>query len=210
MEKGLFLTVEGVDGAGKSSHLEWLQAAIQELGHEVVVTREPGGTALGERLREMLLHEAMHLKTETLLMFAARNEHLQQVILPALAAGKWVLCDRFSDASYAYQGGGRQLGGEAIQQLEQWVHPAMQPDRTWLFDLPLEIARQRLERTRELDRFEQEQSDFFTRTRTAYLQRAAADSQRFYVVDSSQSMEQIRVELAADLQQLHSQHGTTA
>lgn len=203
MQKGLFLTVEGVDGAGKSSHIAWLQEAIQQLGYEVVVTREPGGTVLGEKLRELLLHEPMHLKTEALLMFAARNEHLQQVILPALSAGKWVLCDRFSDASYAYQGGGRQLGGVAIEQLEQWVHPSMQPDRTWLFDLPLEVARERLERTRNLDRFEKEQSDFFERTRAAYLHRAANDSQRFCVIDSSQSIEQIRLELEADLQHLH-------
>ncbi|MGG4603854.1 dTMP kinase [Paenalcaligenes sp. Me131] len=203
MQKGLFLTVEGVDGAGKSSHIAWLQQAIQQLGYDVVVTREPGGTVLGEKLRELLLHEPMHLKTEALLMFAARNEHLQQVILPALSAGKWVLCDRFSDASYAYQGGGRQLGGVAIEQLEQWVHPDVQPDRTWLFDLPLEIARERLERTRDLDRFEQEQSDFFERTRAAYLHRAEHDSQRFCVIDSSQTIEQIRLELEADLQHLH-------
>ena len=203
MQKGLFLTVEGVDGAGKSSHIAWLQQAIETLGYEVLVTREPGGTVLGERLREMLLHEPMHLKTEALLMFAARNEHLQQLILPALAEGKWVLCDRFSDASYAYQGGGRQLGGTAIEQLESWVHPNLQPTRTWLFDLPLEVARERLERTRDLDRFEQEQSDFFERTRVAYLHRAKEDSQRFCVIDSSQTIEQIRVELEADLMQLH-------
>ncbi|MGO3891276.1 MAG: dTMP kinase [Paenalcaligenes sp.] len=203
MQKGLFLTVEGVDGAGKSSHIEWLQKAIEQLGHEVVITREPGGTVLGERLRELLLHEPMHLKTEALLMFAARNEHLEQVILPALSAGKWVLCDRFSDASYAYQGGGRQLGGAAIEQLESWVHPTVQPTRTWLFDLPLEVARERLERTRDLDRFEQEQGDFFERTRAAYLHRAKADPQRFCVIDSSQTIAQIRLELEADLLRLH-------
>lgn len=203
---GMFLSLEGVDGAGKSTHLAWLQEQIQKLGYTVVNTREPGGTELGETLRELLLHKPMHLKTEALLMFAARNEHLEQVIKPALAQGQWVLCDRFSDATFAYQGGGRKLGAEAIQALEQWVHPDIQPHRTWLFDLPLEIAKARLHQSRELDRFEQEQDAFFERTRNAYLQRANEQPQRFKIIDSSQSIESIRAELLGDLLSLHSQH----
>lgn len=206
MTTGMFLSLEGVDGAGKSTHLAWLQEQMQKLGHTVVNTREPGGTTLGEQLRELLLHEPMHLKTEALLMFASRNEHVEQVIKPALEQGHWVLCDRFSDATFAYQGGGRQLGGSAIQVLEQWVHPHLQPTRTWLFDLPLSIAKARLQQTRELDRFEQEQEAFFERTREAYLQRAHAQPDRFKVIDSSQSIEDIRAELMDDLLILHAQY----
>lgn len=204
--KGLFLSLEGVDGAGKSTHIPWLVEQIEQRGHTVITAREPGGTELGETLRELLLHQNMHLKTEALLMFAARNEHLEKVIKPALAQGHWVLCDRFSDASFAYQGGGRQLGAEPIERLENWVHPGLQPDRTWLFDLPLELAKERLSATRVLDRFEQEQDAFFERTRAFYLQRAQAEPTRFTIVDSSQSILHIQELLLDDLQTLATKH----
>src|SRR5690606_20494820 len=166
-QHGCFITLEGLDGAGKSTHIDWLVEYLRSHGMQVVSTREPGGTVLGEQLRTAVLTEPMHLKTETLLMFAARCEHIETVIKPALADGQWVVCDRFTDATYAYQGGGRQLGARAVEVLEQWVHPDLQPDRTWLFDVPLDIARERLARAREPDRFEREEAAFFERTRQA-------------------------------------------
>lgn len=201
-KKGVFLTLEGVDGAGKSTHLSFIENHLRQQGIQVVVTREPGGTALGETLRQLLLHERMDAKTETLLMFAARNEHIHQCIMPTLEQGHWVLCDRFSDASFAYQGGGRQLGAPAIEALEQWVHPNLQPDRTWFFDLPLEVAMQRLEKSRVLDRFEQEQESFFIRTQQFYHQRAQVQSQRFRLIDSSQDIATIQMQLQQQLDQL--------
>lgn len=202
MTRGRFLTLEGVDGAGKSTHIPWIEQALREAGLDVVSTREPGGTALGERLRECVLSQSMSLETETLLMFAARSEHIRQVIEPALAAGKWVLCDRFTDATYAYQGGGRELGVDRISTLEQWVHPTLQPDRTWLFDVPLEVARARRSQARVADRFESEAEAFFERTRVVYRDRAAQDPTRFRVVDATQSIEAIRIGLAQDVQAL--------
>ncbi len=198
-QRGLFLTLEGVDGAGKSTHIPFITQFLEQRSIEVVVSREPGGTALGEQLRQLLLHTPMHLKTETLLMFAARNEHIEQVIEPALKAGKWVLCDRFTDASFAYQGGGRQLGAEAIECLEHWTHAQLQPNHTWLFDLDLAIAQQRLRQTREMDRFETEQADFFQRTQHYYQLRVQQQPQRFSVIDSSQSIEAIQQELTQQL-----------
>lgn len=198
-KKGVFLSIEGVDGAGKSTHIPWIAEYLRAQHIEVVISREPGGTELGEQLRELLLHTPMHLKTETLLMFAARNEHITQVICPAIAAGKWVLCDRFSDASFAYQGGGRQLGAAAIEALEQWVHPDLQPDHTWLFDLPLAIAQERLKANRVLDRFETEQQGFFERTQQFYQLRAKQQPQRFSLIDSSQSIAAIQLQLAQQL-----------
>jgi len=192
---GRFITVEGVDGAGKSTHLQWLLGFLQAQQIPVLSTREPGGTELGETLRELLLHHDMALDTEVLLMFASRSEHLRTRILPALEAGQWVVCDRFTDASYAYQGGGRQLGADKIRQLEQWVHPDVQPDLTVFFDVPLEVARERLERSREQDRFEQEGALFFERTRDAYYQRIKADPQRFLVINSGQAIELAREQL---------------
>ena len=196
VKKGLFITVEGVDGAGKSTAMAWLaeQIAAQRT---TVLTREPGGTPLGERLRELLLHEEMDLETETLLMFAARREHIAQVIVPALARGEVVISDRFTDATFAYQGGGRGVSWDKIVQLEQWVQGDLQPDFTLLFDVPLEIARariaQRAAQTQEaLDKFEQESFDFFTRTREAYLQRAAQSPQRMAVIDSTQSLDDVK------------------
>ena len=202
MKPGLFLTLEGLDGAGKSTHVQWLVDQLQQYGLEVVCTREPGGTPLGETLRQLLLNEPMHLKTETLLMFAARCEHIETVIRPALARGAWVLCDRFTDATYAYQGGGRQLGGQAITDLEQWVHPELQPDLTWLFDVPLEVARERLSSTRTLDRFEKEDEAFFLRTRQAYHERVNGAPKRFSVIDATASIPAIREILQAQVQQL--------
>ena len=201
-QRGLFLTLEGVDGAGKSTHVQWLVDQLTERGVKVVCTREPGGTELGEKLRALLLHEPMSLECETLLMFAARAEHLQAVIEPALRAGQWVVCDRFTDATFAYQGGGRELGVERIAVLERWVHPALQPDCTWLFDVPLAVARERLDRTREQDRFEQEAAAFFERTRAVYLARAQQEPLRIQRVDATQSIEHIRKQIALQLDQL--------
>lgn len=201
-QRGRFITLEGVDGAGKSTHIAWLTDAVRAHGVSVVSTREPGGTPLGEQLRALVLTEPMALETETLLMFAARSEHVRTVIQPAIEAGEWVVCDRFTDATYAYQGGGRELGASRIATLEQWVHPAFQPDRTWLFDVPLEVARARLADAREPDRFEREGAAFFERTRAAYHARAAADPQRFRIIDGTQSIAAIREQLDASLAEM--------
>ena len=190
--RGKFITFEGIDGAGKSSHVEWLAELLRQKGMTVHVTREPGGTELGEKLRELLLNMSMDLETETLLMFAARREHLARLIEPALANGDWVICDRFSDATYAYQGGGRGLERHKVQQLEQWVHGRLQPDLTLLFDLPLDVARERIAlASRVLDRFEQERADFHERVRQAYLERWHASPGRIRVIDAQGSIEQI-------------------
>lgn len=194
--KGKFITFEGIDGAGKSSHVEWLAEVLRQRGHVVHVTREPGGTPLGEKLRELLLSEQMHLETETLLMFAARREHLARLIEPALARGEWVVCDRFSDATYAYQGGGRGLDRAKFLALEHWVHDHLQPDMTLLFDLPLEVARERIVlANRVLDKFEQERADFHERVRQAYLERAHISPGRFRVVDANRPIHDIRKQL---------------
>lgn len=191
-----FITLEGMDGAGKSTHLAWLENHLRQRGLEVLVTREPGGTPLGEKLRELLLNEPMHPETEALMMFAARREHLHQVIWPALAKGTWVISDRFTDASFAYQGGGRGLDEERLRQLERWVQGDFQPDLTLLFDVPVEVSRARLANNATLDRFEQEKNDFFSRVRDAYLRRARAFPERIRVVDSSLPLEDIQGELA--------------
>ncbi|MDO9023930.1 dTMP kinase [Zwartia sp.] len=200
--RGLFLTFEGVDGAGKSTHIEWTVETLRSRGLSVVSTREPGGTAIGEKLRTLLLHEPMGLECETLLMFAARAQHLREVIQPALEAGSWVVCDRFTDTTFAYQGGGRQLGTARIAALEQWVHSDLQPDCTWLFDVPLEVARERLDRTREKDRFEQESDAFFLRTRAVYLERAQQYADRFTVIDATASIQDVRIKLSQALNML--------
>lgn len=192
---GQFISFEGIDGAGKSTHISFVQEALIQRGIQVVSTREPGGTALGEALRALLLKEPMHLETEALLMFASRREHIAQVIQPALEAGTWVISDRFTDATFAYQGGGRKLDLNKLNALEQWVHPHLQPDLTLLFDVPIEVARARLDATRTLDKFEQEKSTFFNDTRNEYLRRAAEFPQRFRVIDSTQSIEAIQREL---------------
>lgn len=195
MTTGKFITFEGIDGAGKSTHLTFVAELLKAAGKTVIVTREPGGTPLGEKLRELLLHEKMHLETEALLMFAARREHLAQVIEPALARGDWVISDRFTDASFAYQGGGRKLSLAKLAALEQWVHPNRQPDLTLLFDVPLEVARARLDANRELDKFEQEKAEFFEATRQEYLRRAAEFPQRFRLIDSTQPISEVRQQL---------------
>ncbi|MBY0558101.1 MAG: dTMP kinase [Burkholderiaceae bacterium] len=196
-QRGKFITFEGIDGAGKSTHIAFVSAYIAQRGIELLSSREPGGTPLGEKLRDLVLHETMHLETEALLMFASRREHLAQVIEPALQRGAWALSDRFTDASFAYQGGGRGLALAKLDALEQWVHPHLQPDVTFLFDVPLEVARARLDATRELDKFEQEKADFFAAARNEYLRRAAQFPQRFRIIDSTRSIAEIQAELAS-------------
>ncbi len=195
MPYGKFVTFEGIDGAGKSTHIDFVADLLRTRGLKVVVTREPGGTPLGEKLRELLLHEKMHLETEALLMFAARREHLAEVIEPALARGEWVISDRFTDASFAYQGGGRGLDLDKLKTLEYWVHPDRQPDLTLLFDVPVSVARERLDATREPDKFEREKADFFSATREEYLRRAAEFPQRFRIIDSQQAILDIQTEI---------------
>jgi dTMP kinase len=186
MKPGKFISFEGIDGAGKSTHISFVASLLHDRGHTVITTREPGGTPLGEQLRTLLLHEKMHLETEALLMFAARREHLAQVIEPALARGDWVISDRFTDATFAYQGGGRRLALDKLETLEQWVHPHLQPDLTLLFDVPLDVARERLDRSRTPDRFEQEKTEFFAATQAEYRRRAEQFSGRFRIIDSTQ------------------------
>lgn len=199
---GKFISFEGIDGAGKSTHIAFVADFLRARGKVVVSSREPGGTAVGEKLRDMLLHEAMHLETETLLMFASRREHMAQVIEPALARGEWVISDRFTDASFAYQSGGRGLDLAKMEALEQWVHPHLQPVLTLLFDVPLEVARARLDATRTLDKFEREKADFFAACRNEYLRRAAQFPQRIIVVDSTKSIAETRAALCAALEKL--------
>lgn len=201
-QAGQFISFEGIDGAGKSTHIRFVQEALIQRGIQVITTREPGGTPLGEALRALLLKEKMHLETEALLMFASRREHIAQVIQPALDAGTWVISDRFTDATFAYQGGGRKLDLHKLNTLEQWVHPHLQPDLTLLFDVPIEVARARLDATRTLDKFEQEQSDFFNDTRNEYLRRVAEFPQRFKVIDSTRSIEAIQEELSKIIEAL--------
>jgi dTMP kinase len=196
--RGRFVTLEGVDGAGKSTHLGSVRALIEARGVPVRFTREPGGTELGEALRELLLHRTMSLATETLLIFAARAEHLAQVIRPALADGTWIVCDRFTDPSYAYQGSARGLGMPAIEVLEQWVHADLQPDLTLLFDLPVEVSlARRKQASLELDRFEQEDREFFERVRAGYRARAAADPRRIRVIDAGRSQAEVGAQVEA-------------
>lgn len=190
-----FITFEGVDGAGKSTHLAWFAEALRARGTDVIVTREPGGTPLGEELRQMLLNQPMSIDTEAMLMFASRLEHVSQLIRPALLAGKWVISDRFSDASFAYQGGGRGMDWDKLRQLERWVD--LVPDLTLFFDVPVEVARQRLANNASLDRFEQEQSDFFERVRSAYHRRVSEHPERYVVIDAAQSMEVVQQQLAS-------------
>jgi dTMP kinase len=200
--KGKFISFEGIDGAGKSTHIAFVAEWLAARGKRVVSSREPGGTEVGEKLRDMLLHQKMHLETEALLMFASRREHIAQVIEPALARGDWVISDRFTDASFAYQGGGRGLDRSKMEALENWVHPHLQPELTLLFDVPLEVARARLDATRTLDKFEQEQADFFSACRNEYLRRAAQFPQRIVVVDSTQTIVAIREQISAILEKL--------
>ncbi len=200
MLRGLFITLEGVDGAGKSTHLPWLRELFEAHGKKVRTTREPGGTPLGERLRELLLSAPMHVETEALLLFAARREHLARVIEPALEAGEVILSDRFTDATYAYQCGGRGLPETRLKALEAWVQGPLQPDLTLLFDVAGEVAEARRRAVREPDRFERERADFYERVRQAYLQRAAQYPERIKVIDANQPVEAIRKQLLALLE----------
>ena len=188
-----FITFEGVDGAGKSTHLAWFADELRCRGMDVIVTREPGGTPLGEELREMVLNKPMSIGTEAMLMFAARIEHVEQVIKPALHAGKWVISDRFSDASFAYQGSGRGMDWEKLKQLEKWV--GLQPDMTLFFDVPIEVARERLSNNVSLDRFEQEQGEFFERVRAGYHRRVAENPARFKVIDGAKTLDAVKLQL---------------
>ena len=199
---GKFITLDGVDGAGKSTHLGFVADWLRQQGKEVIVTREPGGTPLGETLRELLLHREMDADTELLLMFAARQEHLAKLILPALARGAWVLSDRFTDASYAYQCGGRGIAVERIAALEAWVQRGFAPDLTLLFDVPPEVAEARRSAARAADRFEREAYSFFTRVREAYLARAKADPGRIRVLDAGHSIADLQAEIGQLLQGL--------
>lgn len=199
-QRAAFITLEGIDGAGKTTHLEAIAAWIAARGYRLVRTREPGGTPLGEKLRALVLTQPMSAGTEALLMFAARHEHVDQVIAPALASGSWVVSDRFSDASVAYQGGGRGLGVERVAMLEDWTHPGLRPDLTLLFDIDPVLAAQRVAQARgERDRFEQEQGEFFTRVRQAYLQRAQAEPARFCVLDAAASVAEVRARIESAL-----------
>ena len=193
-----FITLEGIDGAGKSTHLAWLADFFRGRGIAVRVTREPGGTELGEKLRALLLdrNQRMHLDTEALLMFAARREHLDKDIAPALAEGAWVLCDRFTDATFAYQGSGRGADWARLGILEQWVQGALQPDLTLLFDVTPAVGRQRAGSIKTPDRFEQEQNDFFERVRDGYLRRAQEAPSRIRVIDAGDSVENIQRRIA--------------
>ncbi|MCX7891807.1 MAG: dTMP kinase [Burkholderiales bacterium] len=196
MGRGKFLTLEGIDGAGKSTHLEWIAERLRAAGRPVVVTREPGGTPLGERLREIVLNEPMDLDTEALLVFAARQEHIRRLILPNLERGIWVLSDRFTDATFAYQGGGRGIPFERLAILEDWVQRGLQPDLTLFFDVPVAVGQARLRQaTVEPDRFERESEGFFERVRAAYLRRAAQAPVRFRVIDASRTVAEVRKEL---------------
>ena len=192
-----FITLDGIDGAGKTTQLNVIRDWFAAQALPVLFTREPGGTPLGEALRDLLLNPEtqVSLHTETLLMFAARRQHLEDVILPALARGVNVVSDRFTDATFAYQGGGRGLPDAEIEVLENWVQGSLKPDLTILLDVPLEVSLQRIERSREKDRFEQETADFFTRVREAYLRRAAAAPERYAVVDSNRDKAVVRGEI---------------
>ena len=202
---GLFITVEGVEGAGKSTQLSLIIERLEAAGIEVVSTREPGGTPFAESVRELLLanrEEKVDQVAEMLLMFAARSQHLSGLIKPAIAEGKWVVCDRFTDATYAYQGGGRELGFDLVAQLEQLVQGDFRPDRTFYLDLPVEQGMQRVFARGEKDRFEEEKIEFFERVRSAYLRLVDANPERYIVIDASQSLETVQSDLAVAVDDL--------
>ena len=207
--KGKFITVEGGEGAGKSSNLAFIRHQLEKAGIDVLFTREPGGTQLGEDLRELLLghkHTGMSDDTELLLMFAARAEHLHQKIIPALQQGSWVLCDRFTDATYAYQGGGRGIDITRIAQLEDWVQSELRPDLTLLLDLPVEVGLERAKNRSEPDRFEKEKLDFFENVRRAYLDIAKTSPDRVKVIDASLPLEQVQQQIQTVLSLYLTEH----
>lgn len=203
--QGKFITLEGGEGVGKSTNLTFIKEYLEGAGKEIIVTREPGGTGIGEEIRNLLLEhrkESMSESVELLLMFASRAQHLQQLILPALKQGKWVLCDRFTDATYAYQGGGRGLKTGSIKTLENFVQKGVKPDCTFLLDAPIEIGLHRASQRGELDRFESEEKQFFQRVREAYLERARAEQERFQVIDASQPLAMVQQAIAMNLKRL--------
>jgi len=205
MKQGLFITLEGGEGAGKSSNLGFIETWLRQAGKNPLMTREPGGTRAGEEIREILLHGkdlSLTAEAEMLLMFAARAEHLQQVVRPALAQGRIVVCDRFTDATYAYQGGGRGLPAERIAVIEQWVQGDLRPDLTLLFDVPVEIGLQRANRRSAPDRFERENIQFFERVRHTYLERARAEVGRIRILDASKSPAEVEQQLGRILDEV--------
>ncbi len=207
---GRFITVEGTEGVGKSSNITFIQETLQKAGIDVVATREPGGTQLGEEVREMLLdhrHSGMSVDAELLLMFAARAQHIEQVIQPALKQGQWVLCDRFTDATYAYQGGGRGIPNERIATLERWVQDTLRPDMTVLLDLPVEIGLARAAERGVADRFEKEQQTFFEQVRQAYLVQAQKTPERYRIIDASRTLDEVQQQIAAVLQLILEEQG---
>ena len=198
MTKGLFITLEGGEGAGKSTQMAYLEECLKKSGKTLHVTREPGGTALGENIRTLLLdhrQSAMDSDTELLLMFAARAQHLAELIKPALDAGEWVLCDRFTDATYAYQGGGRGIDMARIAVLEDWVQGPLRPDLTLLLDLPVGVGMSRAGERGELDRFEREKIDFFERVRATYIDRAKQEPSRYRIIDAAQDIKQVQAQI---------------
>jgi dTMP kinase len=192
---GRFITFEGIDGAGKTTHIDALEQAWRQQGRDVVRTREPGGTPLAEKLRELVLHDSMDPLTEALLVFSARRDHLQQVIRPALTRGAWVLCDRFTDATFAYQGAGRGFELGVLRQLETWVQEGLQPDLTLLFDLSPAVAAGRLQAARQPDRFEALDAAFFERVRSGYLARQAAQPERFAIIQADARPEEVAAQV---------------
>ncbi|KZX75608.1 dTMP kinase [Oleiphilus sp. HI0009] len=203
--RGKFITVEGGEGVGKSSNIEFIANTLREKGIHCIVTREPGGTPLAEEIREVLIarrDEKVCPDTELLLMFAARAQHLNEKILPALDAGTWVVCDRFTDATYAYQSGGRELPSEKVANLENFVQGDLRPDVTLLLDAPIEVGMARASKRAALDRFEEEEIDFFNRVRNNYLERASEDPERFVILDASQTLEEVQSDLALKLSEL--------
>jgi len=203
--KGIFISFEGVEGAGKTTNIEFIAEKIQEKGHEILLTREPGGTTTGEAIREILISNdlpEMHHTTELLLMFAARAEHINRKILPALKQGKWVLCDRFTDATYAYQGAGRGIDMNNIKLLENLVQGELRPDYTFLFDLEANIGLARAQSRGETDRFEQQHIDFFNRVRTQYLKMAESDPNRYRIINAQFDLKSVQQQISSILDTL--------
>tara|TARA_Y100000389_G_C17410432_1_gene490576 strand:- start:830 stop:1447 length:618 start_codon:yes stop_codon:yes gene_type:complete len=199
---GKFITLEGVDGAGKTTHIEFIKKYLSDLDINYVLTREPGGTILGERLREILLHDEMNHETETILMFAARNEHIDKVIRPNLIKGNVVISDRFTDATYAYQAGGKGVKDEKIDILKKWVQGSLQPNLTFLFDLSVDISIERLNKTRTLDKFEREDKNFHENIRQKYLMLAKLAPERFCILNSEKSIEKIQNQIKLKLDEV--------
>ena len=202
MKKGLLITLEGIEGAGKSTAVDFIEDFLTKKGHDVIKTREPGGTVIGEQIREILLKNenyTLTYDTELLLVFSARAQHIQEVILPALSSGKIILCDRFTDASYAYQGGGRDIDASRINLLEKWVQGDLRPNLTLLFDLDVSIGMQRTKKRSDADRFEREEINFFEKIRNTYLERAKKEPQRFRIINSASSLENVKEQIVSIL-----------